>query len=336
LTLKPLLAQAGLTLQQIKDRKARVGVRNQIEYLNLVSSGLRDDFLGMHLAQDLDLRELGLLYYVQASSETLGDALRKVARYSTIHNEGVCIACNDKGGLSVTFNYVDVTRIDDHHQIEFFVVTLLRVARQLTGRQLVPSRIQFIHRRAETPAEFKSFFGCDLAFGNKIDEVSFPRGSGRLPVVGADPYLNSLLVRYCEEAILSRRPSSNAWRSRVENAIAPLLPHGEASMSEIALRLGIGRRTLARRLQDEGCTFAEVLDDLRCDLAKRYLSDQLPITKITWLLGYSEPSAFSHAFKRWTGMTPARSGGQRVQSRSAGATAPLPAGQSVRRGRQHA
>src|SRR5262245_23578679 len=64
LTLRPLLAQAGLTLHQMKDRKARIGVRNQIEYLNLISSGLRDDFLGMHLAQDLDLRDLGLLYYV--------------------------------------------------------------------------------------------------------------------------------------------------------------------------------------------------------------------------------------------------------------------------------
>jgi AraC-like DNA-binding protein len=123
--------------------------------------------------------------------------------------------------------------------------------------------------------------------------------------VNADTYLNSLLVRYCEEALSSRRVQSGAWRLKVENAIVPLLPHGQAKIGEIAKTLGVSTRTLARLLASEGCTFSGILDALRLDLAKSYVREQnLQNSEIAWLLGFGEVSAFSHACKRWTGKTP--------------------------------
>jgi AraC-like DNA-binding protein len=83
------------------------------------------------------------------------------------------------------------------------------------------------------------------------------------------------------------------------------LPHGTARADEIARKFGMSQRTLARRLALERLTFAGILDDLRSDLARRYLDDaHLTISQIAWLLGYQEASAFTHAFKRWTGKTP--------------------------------
>jgi AraC-like DNA-binding protein len=162
-----------------------------------------------------------------------------------------------------------------------------------------------VHRRAEVPLEFRTFFGCDIVFGSDIDEVAYPKAYGRLSVVDADPYLNSLLVKYCDEALSSRRLKSTAWRLTVENAIAPLLPHGQARIAEISQRLGVSPRTLERRLACEGMTFSRVLDELRFDLARRYLQERdMPISEVAWLLGYRESSAFNHAFKRWTGKTP--------------------------------
>jgi AraC-like DNA-binding protein len=162
-----------------------------------------------------------------------------------------------------------------------------------------------VHRRAEVPLEFRTFFGCDIVFGGDIDEVAYPKAYGRLSVVDADPYLNSLLVKYCDEALSSRRLKSSAWRLSVENAIAPLLPHGQARIAEISQRLGVSPRTLERRLACEGMTFSRVLDELRFDLAGRYLQERdMPISEVAWLLGYRESSAFNHAFKRWTGKTP--------------------------------
>jgi AraC-type transcriptional regulator len=90
--LKPLLKKAGLTDQQIKDRGARLAVHHQIQFLNVAANALGDEFLGFYLAQLPDLRELGLLFYVAASSD-VGDALQRAARYSSIVNEGVSLKC---------------------------------------------------------------------------------------------------------------------------------------------------------------------------------------------------------------------------------------------------
>ena len=91
----------------------------------------------------------------------------------------------------------------------------------------------------------------------------------------------------------------------VENVIALHLPHGKARVGEIARKLGVSQRTLARRLSSEGLTFAGVLQRLKSELAKRHLADEtLSISEIAWLLGYQDVSAFTHAFKRWTGRAP--------------------------------
>ena len=302
---RPLLQISNLTVQEAKDSKIRIPVRAQIKFLNSVADALQDEFLGIRLAESVDLRELGLLYYVLASSETLGDALKRLARYSTIHNEGIQITYREHKGLKLKFQYVGVARLRDRHQIEFFLTILLRLGLRLTGRQLLPSCIKLVHRRSELPAQIKTIFGRELKFGSTIDEVTYPPSAKLAAIVNADPYLNSLLLRYCDEALSVRRAPSRAWRLAVENAVAPLLPHGQADISTVAKHLGVSRRTLTRRLSAEGFRFGSILDNLRRDLAERYLKEpDLPISEIAWLLGYREISSFHHAFKRWTAVTP--------------------------------
>ena len=215
-----------------------------------------------------------------------------------------------RGGreTAIASSYVDVGRRSDRHQIEFWLTSIVRLCRQLTNHRVVPKGIRVVHNRATTPAEFRSFFGCEIEFGSNVDEVVFPKTINLMPIVSADPYLNKLLIKYCEEAISYRVANRATLRSNVENAIAPLLPHGKARANEIARRLGMSHRTLARRLSSEGLTFSGVLDELKADLAARYLKDgDLPIPQIAWLLGYQDVSAFTHAFKRWTGSSPRQS-----------------------------
>ena len=134
---------------------------------------------------------------------------------------------------------------------------------------------------------------------------SFRHRSEQMPIVDADPYLNDVLIKYCEQAIADRSTKRSSFGLSVENAIALLLPHGKAQAGEIARKFGVSRRTLARRLASEGLTFAGIMQSLKSDLAKRHLADQtLSISEIAWLLGYRDASAFTHAFKRWTGRAP--------------------------------
>jgi AraC-like DNA-binding protein len=91
----------------------------------------------------------------------------------------------------------------------------------------------------------------------------------------------------------------------VENIVSPLLPHGQGRANLVAQRLGMSERTLERRLVDEGVNFSKVLQDLKATLAIRYLAeDDMPISRIAWLLGFEEVSSFSHACRRWTGKSP--------------------------------
>jgi AraC-like DNA-binding protein len=303
--LEPLLRKCGLTRRQIIDQRARVDVQDQIKFVDLAADALRDDFLGFHLARDFELRKLGLIHYVLASSQTLGEALHRAERYSSIANEGVSLTYFAGKDVVITLDYVGVARHSDRHQIECWATTLLRSCRQLSGRKLVPTRVKFAHRRVEDASELNEFLGRRAEFGADRDEIAFANATQHLPVVSADPYLNEMLTEYCEEALARRRRGRGMFRARVENEIVPLLPHGEARADEVASKLGVSQRTLARRLSAEGQTFAGVLDRLRSDLADRYLHDaDLSVSEIAWLLGYREVSAFTHAFKRWTGKTP--------------------------------
>ena len=256
------------------------------------------------LGSDRRSSRTGIAVYVLASSETLIDALQRAVRYSSIVNEGVSLKCMDGKFVRISFHCVGIGRHLDAQQIECTMTTVVRICRQLTGLRLLPERVRLMHHRPQNK-EFTKFFGDRVEFGAAADDVTFSHNIRQSPVTSADPYLNRLLVSHCEEAIAHRPKTRGSFRSSVENAVVPLLPHGKARASEIARQLGVSQRTLARRLSQEGLTFSELLDNLRSDLANRHLADRdLAISQIAWLLGYHDVGAFSHAFKRWTGKAP--------------------------------
>jgi AraC-like DNA-binding protein len=300
-----LLRNSQLSSKQISDPRARLEVRKQIELLDLVAGTVGDDLIGFHLSQNYDLREMGFVYYVTASSDRMDEALQRCARYSSVANEGIRLTLRKtKQHIGVVFEYEGVARRLERHQIEFLIGSLTRACRQITNRHLRADHVSFAHWRKATP-EMSRFFGCDIRFGADVDEVMFPSSIGDMPVVSSDPYLNELLIKYCEEALARRRARQGSFAVNVENAIVLLMPHGKAQAPEVARRLSLSPRTLARCLSSEGLTFTDVLRNLRCDLAKRHLADEeLSISKIAWLLGYQDVSAFTNAFKRWTGKAP--------------------------------
>jgi AraC-like DNA-binding protein len=310
----PLLKRVGLTPELIAQPEERLSVRSQIALLDEAAIALKDDCLGLTLARDFDLREIGLLYYVMASSQTLGDALKRVARYSQITNEALVVRYREGNRLIISLSYSGVPRHSERHQIEFCIFAVLRICRMLTGRNLVPQHFSISHHRSGGTSEMARFVGTKVEFGADADEFALNVDARALPLIHSDPHLNDLLLKYCEAALADRRGDMRQLRTNVENAISSVLPHGRVLMEDVARSLGMSERTLARKLSDEGLNFSEILQQLRRDLAARYLDDRkLHVSKIAWLLGFNEVSAFTHAFKRWTGKTPS-------QIRTAGAS----------------
>ena len=301
----PLLRRVGLTPEVIADPEERLSVRRQVALLDEAAIALNDDCLGFTLARDFEPREIGLLYYVMASSQTLGDALKRIARYSHITNEALVVGYQEGKRLIISLSYSGVPRHSERHQIEFCMFAVLRICRMLTGQNLVPQHFSIAHYRTEGISEMARFVGTKVEFGAGTDEFALNIDARTLPLVHSDPHLNDLLLKYCEAALADRRGDMSQLRTRVENAVASVLPHGRVLVEDVARSLGMSERTLARKLSDEGLSFTEILQQLRRDLAVRYLDDRkLHVSKIAWLLGFREVSAFTHACKRWTGKTP--------------------------------
>jgi AraC-like DNA-binding protein len=307
IVLKPLLRSAGLSVSQIDRKDMRISVASQIRFLELAAKALKDPLLGFRLARDFEPRQIGLLHYIATSSETLGDALDRAQRYSSIANAGVILKCSEVRNFRIGLRYAGVARHSDRQQMEALITWLVRFCRDSTDRHLNPIAVHFVHRRSGDCSELEKYLGCRIEFGADTDQIIFDKKAKQLRLVGTDPYLNETLLHYCEEALAYRRSSAGSLRVSIENAIAPLLPHGKARLDAVAQTLGVGSRTLARRLTAEDLSFGEVLNQLRSDLATHYLGEaNLSISQIAWLVGYQGVSAFSHGYKRWTGMNPKR------------------------------
>jgi len=303
--IRPILGKSRLTRQQIEDPKSRIAASHQVDFLNRIAAALGDDMLGFELGQAFDLREGGLIYYVFASSATLQEVFERGARYSAVVNESIVQRQIDSRFVGLAISYSGVRRHDDRHQMEFWATALVRIVRHLTATHLRPVRVRLTHQPGKGHARLSRFLGCRIEFGATSDEILFARESREMRVINSDPFLGKLLVDMCEKALASRARAPDSFAARVENMLAPLLPHGQALASTVAARLGLSPRTFARRLAAEGLTFSALLHRVRLQLARRYLiQESLPVSKVAWLLGYQEVGAFSHAFRRWTGKAP--------------------------------
>ena len=300
-----LLRQAHLTAREIKSKDIPLSVQNQIKFVDLVANATGDPLLGIRLAYSYDLREIGLLYYVIASAENLLGSLLRVARYSDVANEGVDLEVKKGDLLRVRLHYSGVARHSDVHQIEFWMASLVRICRKVIGSNLKPIEVRIVHNRKKQVSEMEKLLRCAVKTGADVDEIVFSRENADYPVVTADPYLERLCVRLCEETLARLGKKTSPLKVRVENAIATLLPHGEMHFDAVAAKLGMSGRTLSRKLALEGHSFSGIVNDLRLALARRYLAESdMSISEIAWLLGYSEVANFTHAFHRWTGTNP--------------------------------
>ncbi|MGC1820526.1 MAG: AraC family transcriptional regulator ligand-binding domain-containing protein [Pseudolabrys sp.] len=300
-----LLRQAHLTPREIKSKDIPLSVQNQIKFVDLVANATGDPLLGIRLAYSYDLREIGLLYYVIASAENLLGSLLRVARYSDVANEGVDLEVKKGDLLRVRLHYSGVARHSDVHQIEFWMASLVRICRKVIGSNLKPIEVRIVHNRKKQVSEMEKLLRCAVKTGADVDEIVFSREHAAYPVVTADPYLERLCVRLCEETLARLGKKTSPLKVRVENAIATLLPHGEMHFDAVAAKLGMSGRTLSRKLALEGHSFSGIVNDLRLALARRYLAESdMSISEIAWLLGYSEVANFTHAFHRWTGTNP--------------------------------
>jgi len=156
------------------------------------------------------------------SSDTLGGALHRASRYSQVTNEAIVLKYREGRVPTLRLLYSGIPRHTDRHQIEFCIVAMIRLSRELSGRQFLPQRVSMIQARSAGRSKFARFLGKNIEFSSDADEITFPAGSADWALVNADPRLNKILLKVCEETLSSRKRKTGAFRITVENTIAPI------------------------------------------------------------------------------------------------------------------
>lgn len=258
---------------------------------------------GLRMGARASPATFSVLGYLAMSSRTLGEAMALMPRYDS---------------LVLSVGMTTLRRVDDqvhlswalrgqsaHPVLEDFILAAwLKLGRWLVGHELVARAVCLTRPAPALVGPYQQYFGCPVQFGCPQASVRFPASWLALPVLHADPDLHALMLERAR-AIQSHPAAGGPWRQQVLALLPDLLPSQCATMVAVAARLGLAERSLRRRLAQEGTSFQSLLQAQRQDLARHYLQDQrLGLIDIALLLGYSEHSAFSSAFRQWFGVTP--------------------------------
>ena len=276
----------------------------QCKFLEYAAEAMDDSAFGLHLAKQIDPRDVGLYFYASSAARDLGEALALFSRYCRIANEAFRLT-QRSADSAIVFEYVGLPRYAARHNMEFVVAGICTALRTMSGLKIAPTKVAFTHNRNSDLREFERFFGCPVEFGAPNNLLLISADALHLPLITADPKLLRVLRPYCDAAAKERNAKPGTLRSAVEAEVEKLLPDGKAKAENVAKVLALSLRTLARRLAEEGTTYGEVVDQLRRSLTTQYLKDPgMSLGQIAWLLGYEGSTSFNHAFKRWTGRSP--------------------------------
>ncbi|MFN0253857.1 MAG: helix-turn-helix domain-containing protein, partial [Kofleriaceae bacterium] len=186
----------------------------------------------------------------------------------------------------------------------YSLAAMVTRARACAGAAWAPDAVEVTFRAPPDLAELRRVFRCELRFGRAAPRLVCSRATWDAPVTDADPALLAVLEDHAQR-LLRELPPTEDFVSRVRRVISHELGGGEPSTAHIARSLGTSERTLQRRLSEAGQTFANLLDETRAATAKAHLRDPaMSLSSIAFLLGFADQSAFTRAFRRWTGATP--------------------------------
>ncbi|MEJ7734633.1 MAG: AraC family transcriptional regulator [Polyangiaceae bacterium] len=250
-------------------------------------------------------REYDAIGFACMTRATLGDALEQLVRFSRIwSNAGEWRVRHEPGTSALELYLADPHRLGERCGSESTMARLVTAGRFLTDSDLVPVAVRFRHPAPHDTSAHQRVFRAPIEWQASRTELVLTDAMLDLPLIKADPGLAAFFERHATE-MLERFGEPVTVQHGVRRVVADELRRGVPSLEATAARLAMSGRTLRRRLADEGTTYQKVIDEVRCELARRYLrSDDLAVGAVAFLLGFSEPSTFHRAFKRWTGKTP--------------------------------
>lgn len=311
---RALVAEIGIPSATVEDPDGRVPVRAHIElFRRAVEVTRRPDF-ALEVGRAFRPGTLSVLSHAAMNAPDLRSAWSTLVRYWGLVAEGTRLGLSEVGDQAVmAFEVTDPSLPFAREGSESIAAGQVLFARWLTQRDLRPLEVSFVFSEPPHAEAHRRLFGAPVRFESERTEVRWERSVLDAPVVAADPTLQALFEARLREAAASVAAEAEPEvLTRAREVILANLELGEVTLDLVARRLATSRRSLQRRLSDAGTTFQELLDECRRGLCFRLLeAGEASTEEIAFVAGFSEPSSFFRAFRRWTGTTPAEWRGDR-------------------------
>jgi AraC-like DNA-binding protein len=299
-----VLAAVGLDLSLFDDYDNTIPFVTMGQLLHLCAERTGCRCFGLLAAQQSGLSSLGVVGYLMQHSPDVGTALRDLILHMHLHDRGAVPTLSVRDGVAVLGYAIyqrGVVRADQIYDVG--VTVAFNVMRSLCGAEWAPTQVLFSHSKPRDTTPFRRFFRAPLLFDADQTALVFPARWLAHPLVGADPGIRRVLEAWIAAVDGEGRSDVVA---RLRRVLRTLLISGGGTVEQAAALLSMHPRTLNRRLKDRDTSFKALLDETRFEIARQLIEyTRMPIVEIAATLDYADASAFTRAFKRWSGLTPA-------------------------------
>jgi len=306
---KELAERSRIDSIELQDQDNRIPFSKYIALMRAGKELCHDPALALHFGEAFDMADISIVGALGSACETAAGSLRLTNRYARLVADLDGVAAGDRYQLSRASDglWVVDTRKNPNAFPELTESSFARIVcacRRRIGDAPIVKAIHVTHAEPAYRAEYDRIFRMPVVFESDKNALLTDDKWLSHKVASSSRYAFGILSAHAD-ALLKRLEISKSTRDQVENMLMSLLRTGDANMDTVAAKLGFSRQTLFRRLKAEGVTFENVLDELRYKMALHYLNEQrVSVNETAYLVGFSDPAAFSRAFKRWTGSSP--------------------------------
>jgi len=263
-----------------------------------------DPHFGLHIGEFAEVGSWSILGYMMMNCKNLGEAFEKSRRYSRVIGNFIETRAEQKlNKMKVIFFTPPHTPEMSRHCFDASLSSSVRMMRSLTGADINPLEVTFTCAEPASKSEYERFFQCPVLFSQEDNSFTLDMTLVNTPIPMANPGLLEYFEKYAE-GFIAELDRKNEHTRTVTKIILSQLDDEELSINKVAKEMAVSVRTLQKRLEEEGVGFSDLYKEIRKRLAQKYLRENYTVEQITYLLGFSEPSVFRKAFKKWSGVTP--------------------------------
>ncbi len=300
-----LMQDVGIDASQLNDSDYRVSARQYDALFGRIADQTGFEHFGLRCGQLVRPGHYGVVGYVVMNCHTFGEVLRQAERYQRLVGDvGHSVA--RQNGDNVELRWIPNIQPVHPQLVEQHVTAIVSYSWWVTQARHPPLSIHFSHAAPASTEEHERFFGCPVLFSQPFDGVTFPLSYVDIAIPQPDATMRDLMADHAER-LLSQLSEHNAFLDEIKAHLALRMAESAPTLESVSRHLGLHPRNLQRKLQSEGLSFKQLLDETRKEAAIHYIHDaSVALPEIAFMLGFAEQAVFQRAFKRWTGQTPGR------------------------------